>query len=55
MPQAGFEPAIPTRERPQTHALDRTATVIGSYICYTLLINLHAGKAKRNGDEATHF
>jgi len=25
---AGFEPTIPTSERPQTHALDRTATGI---------------------------
>jgi hypothetical protein len=23
MPSAGFEPAIPTSERPQTHAVDR--------------------------------
>ena len=28
-PPAGFEPAIPTRERSQTHALDRAATGIG--------------------------
>jgi hypothetical protein len=28
MPPAGFEPAI--RERPQTHALDRAATGIGT-------------------------
>jgi hypothetical protein len=28
LPQ-GFEPAIPASERPQTHALDRTATGIG--------------------------
>jgi hypothetical protein len=26
MPPAGFEPAIPASERPQTHALERTAT-----------------------------
>jgi hypothetical protein len=26
MPLAGFEPAIPARERPQTHALERAAT-----------------------------
>jgi len=26
MPPAGFEPAIPASERPQTHALDRAAT-----------------------------
>ena len=24
-PQAGFEPGMPTNERPQTHALDRAA------------------------------
>ena len=26
---AGFEPAIPVSERPQTHVLDRAATEIG--------------------------
>jgi hypothetical protein len=30
MSSAGFEPAILTIELPQTYALDRTATVIGS-------------------------
>ena len=30
MPPAGFEPAIPAGERPQTLALDRSATGIGS-------------------------
>jgi hypothetical protein len=29
MPSAGFEPAIPGSQRPQTHALGRTATGIG--------------------------
>ena len=29
MPPAGFEPAIPSSERPQAHALDRAATAIG--------------------------
>jgi hypothetical protein len=29
MPSAGFESAIPASELPQTHALDRTKTVIG--------------------------
>jgi hypothetical protein len=29
MPSAGFEPAIPVIKRPQTYALDRTATGIG--------------------------
>jgi hypothetical protein len=27
---AGFEPAIPTSERPQTHTLDRAATGLGT-------------------------
>jgi hypothetical protein len=30
MPPAGFEPAIPAGERPQTHDLNRTATGIVS-------------------------
>ena len=29
MPSAGFEPAIPAIEQPQTYALDGTATEIG--------------------------
>ena len=28
LPSAGFEPTIPTSQRPQTHALDRAATGI---------------------------
>ena len=31
MPPAGFEPAMPAGDRPQTHALDRSATGIGKY------------------------
>ena len=31
MSPAGFEPAIPVSERPQTYALDRAATGIGFY------------------------
>jgi hypothetical protein len=30
MPTVGFEPTIPVSERPKTHALDRTASWIGS-------------------------
>jgi hypothetical protein len=30
MPPAGFEPAIPESERPQTHALERAAPGIGN-------------------------
>ena len=30
MPPVGFEPTISTGERPQTHALDRAATVTGT-------------------------
>jgi hypothetical protein len=34
MPPVGFEPAIPTGERLQTHALDRSATGIGPLASY---------------------
>ena len=36
MPPAGFEPAIPASEEPQTHALDRAATRIGGCWVSTL-------------------
>jgi hypothetical protein len=32
MPPAGFETAIPTSERPQTHAFDRTTTGTGALL-----------------------
>jgi hypothetical protein len=31
-----FEPAIPAIERPQTYALDRTATRIGEQLLYNI-------------------
>ena len=34
VPPAGFEPAIPTSEQPQTHALDGAATGISSLVWY---------------------
>ena len=34
MPLAGFEPAIPIGERPQTYVLDRSATGMGKNDCY---------------------
>jgi hypothetical protein len=34
MPEAGFEPAILTSERLQTHALDRAVTWIGKHYFY---------------------
>jgi len=34
IPAAGFKPAIPASERPQTHALDRAATGIGRPTIY---------------------
>ena len=37
MPPAGFEPTIPASERPQTHALDRTATGIGFNTIYNYI------------------
>ena len=36
MPTAGFEPAIPASERPQTHTSDRTATGIEFHSMHTL-------------------
>ena len=36
MTPAGFEPAIPASERPQTHALDRAATATDSNTRYSL-------------------
>jgi hypothetical protein len=39
--QAGFEPAIPESERPQTHALDRADTGIGWLLTYLRKIHLH--------------
>ena len=45
MPPAGFEPAIPVSERPQTHDLDRSVTGIGCqfYIIKCNLSQLYAG------------
>jgi hypothetical protein len=40
MPPAAFEPTIPTREQPQTHALDRAATGIGYLINNLLLTSI---------------
>ena len=37
MSPAGFELAIPTSERPQTHALDRAATGKGYEVCLALI------------------
>ena len=37
-PAAGFEPAIPRTERPQTHALDRAATGGGTKHLLTYLL-----------------
>jgi len=36
MTLTGFEPTIPTSQRPQTDALDRAATGTGTYINYTI-------------------
>jgi hypothetical protein len=37
MPPVGFEPAIPASARPQTYALDRAASGIGSSVLYRIL------------------
>jgi hypothetical protein len=46
MPSAGFEPAIPASERPQTHALDRGATGIGWYTLYSRNIIVKLGDSQ---------
>jgi hypothetical protein len=38
IPPAAFEPTIPARERPQTHAIDRVATGIGKFATYTCVL-----------------
>jgi hypothetical protein len=43
MPLAGFEPAIPASERPQTHTLDRAAAGIG------IFSSLHGGAGGGGG------
>jgi len=48
MPPEGFEPAIPASERSQTHALDRTATGIGSTalrISFAYLVAFQSAKS----------
>jgi hypothetical protein len=47
MPSVGFEPAIPASERPQTHALDRTATGIGLLIITLKYLNTSSMYVKR--------
>ena len=37
MPAVGFEPTISVGERPQTYALDRTATWTGTYQLHLVL------------------
>jgi hypothetical protein len=37
MLSAGFDPVVPAIKQPQTKALDRTATYIGSYVIYISL------------------
>ena len=38
MPPAGFQPATPATERPETHALNRAATEIGFINKYTVIL-----------------
>ena len=47
MPPAGFEPAIPARERLQTNALDRSATGIGIMIKILTTINIYSKMPKK--------
>jgi hypothetical protein len=39
MPLAGFQPAIPAYEQPQTHALDCAATKIGHVGVYSVYVD----------------
>jgi len=57
MPPAGFEPAIPTIRRPQTHALDRTASGISSQSVLWLLyrLNLREKNVRIQGREEKLF
>jgi hypothetical protein len=49
MPSAGFEPTIPVSERPQTQALDRTATGIGTHLILpTNINNVHMPNVKQS-------
>ena len=50
MPPAGFEPATPGSDRPQTLALDRSATGIGasSRSARQQVISLHSGTLERH-------
>jgi hypothetical protein len=38
MPPVGFEPSSPASKHPQTRALDRTATRVGSYVSDSMLL-----------------
>jgi hypothetical protein len=42
MPRARFEPAIPATKRPQTYALDRAVTMIGSIYVYKHNLYIYA-------------
>ena len=53
MPPTGFKPSIPTSERPQSHALDRTASGIGLFclsspLCCTEQTHGHSTTLKGN-------
>ena len=58
MPPVGFEPAIPTSEKPQSHALDRAATWTGSINVNKTRIRtgflVHDVKAFRGRKEGLH-
>jgi hypothetical protein len=51
MSPAGFEPAIPGSEQPQTHALDRAATRIAQSNCNTNDTSKHTQVAQQNNQQ----
>jgi hypothetical protein len=54
MPPVGFETTIPVSERPQTHALDRTATAIGTY-AYTSTYILYSLLSRQDSELSSAF
>jgi hypothetical protein len=55
MPPVGFEPIIPLSERPQTHALDRTATGIGRLRHIIIFHRSFANISVQNDNKISHL
>ena len=55
MPSSGFEPAIPAIERPQTYALDRSATLYGIAACSRQTFYVPQQVTRLNTLQSTQF